>query len=86
MEISLQYIWSVHGQNKLVLGQQDEKSNEITAIPKLLEQLDIAGSVVSMDAMGCQTAIAEQHRKECRLCAEFKRESRQFTSRCEISI
>jgi len=49
-------------ENKLVLGQQkvDEKSNEITAIPKLLEQLDIAGSVVTMDAMGCQTAITEQ--------------------------
>ncbi len=47
-------------QNHLVLGQQrvDEKSNEITAIPKLLMQLDIAGAVVTIDAMGCQTKVA----------------------------
>ncbi len=49
-------------QNQLVLGQQkvDDKSNEITAIPKLLKQLDITGAVVTMDAMGCQTAVASQ--------------------------
>ena len=49
-------------QNQLVLGQQrvDNKSNEITAIPKLLMQLNIAGAVVTLDAMGCQTAIAQQ--------------------------
>jgi predicted transposase YbfD/YdcC len=49
-------------QNHLVLGQQkvDDKSNEITAIPKLLTQLDIAGAVVTIDAMGCQTKIAKQ--------------------------
>lgn len=48
-------------QNQLVLGQQkvDDKSNEITAIPKLLMQLDIAGAVITMDAMGCQTKIAD---------------------------
>ncbi len=52
--------WS--DQNPLVLGQQkvDDKSNEITAIPKLLEWLDITGAVITMDVMGCQTAIAEQ--------------------------
>jgi len=52
--------WST--KNQLVLGQQkvDEKSNEITAIPKLLLQLDIAGAVITMDAMGCQTAVATQ--------------------------
>ena len=45
--------------NQLVLGQQrvDDKSNEITAIPKLLMQLDIAGAVVTLDAMGCQTRL-----------------------------
>jgi predicted transposase YbfD/YdcC len=45
-----------------VLGQVkvDDKSNEITAIPKLLERLDIAGAVVTIDAMGCQRKIAEQ--------------------------
>jgi len=48
--------------NQLVLGQQkvDDKSNEITAIPKLLTQLDIAGAVITIDVMGCQTKIAEQ--------------------------
>jgi len=51
--------WScAHG---LVLGQQkvDEKSNEITAIPKLLELLDVKGATITMDAMGCQTKIAK---------------------------
>ena len=47
--------------NRLVLGQQkvDEKSNEITAIPELLRALDLHGCIVTIDAMGCQTAIAE---------------------------
>jgi len=49
-------------QNSLVLGQVkvDDKSNEITAIPKLLARLDIAGAVITIDAMGCQKKIAEQ--------------------------
>ena len=48
--------------NRLVLGQVkvDEKSNEITAIPHLLEALEVAGCIVTIDAMGCQTDIAEQ--------------------------
>jgi predicted transposase YbfD/YdcC len=48
--------------NHLVLGQQkvDEKSNEITAIPELLRLLDVNGCIVTIDAMGCQTDIAEQ--------------------------
>ena len=48
--------------NHIVLGQlaTDEKSNEITAIPRLLEMLDIRDSVVTIDAMGCQKAIAKQ--------------------------
>lgn len=48
--------------NGLVLGQQkvDEKSNEITAIPILLEALDLAGCIVTIDAMGCQKEIAKQ--------------------------
>jgi predicted transposase YbfD/YdcC len=48
--------------NRIVLGQHkvNEKSNEITAIPALLRVLDLAGAVVSIDAMGCQTAIAQQ--------------------------
>lgn len=48
--------------NNLVLGQRkvDEKSNEIKAIPKLLEALELAGTVVTIDAMGCQRSIAEK--------------------------
>lgn len=47
-------------QNQLVLGQLqvDGKTNEITAIPALLEMLDLKGAVVSIDAMGCQKKIA----------------------------
>jgi predicted transposase YbfD/YdcC len=46
--------------NCISLGQVvvDEKSNEITAIPKLLEILEISGCLVTIDAMGCQTEIA----------------------------
>jgi hypothetical protein len=45
----------------IVLGQfnTDAKSNEITAIPQLLKLMDLKGATVSIDAMGCQTAIAE---------------------------
>jgi predicted transposase YbfD/YdcC len=48
--------------NNLVLGQfkTDEKSNEITAIPKLLKLLDLKGNIVTIDAMGCQKKIAKQ--------------------------
>lgn len=46
---------------RLVLGQQAcaEKSNEITAIPALLQRLELSGALVTIDAMGCQTKIAE---------------------------
>jgi predicted transposase YbfD/YdcC len=49
-------------QSGLVLAQQkvDGKSNEITAVPKLLKRLDIAGCIVSMDAMHCQKQTAHQ--------------------------
>lgn len=48
--------------NQVVLGQRkvDDKSNEITAIPELLKTLHLVGAVVTIDAMGCQKAIAEQ--------------------------
>jgi len=48
-------------ENELVLGQikVDEKSNEITAIPQLLSLLDIEGSIITIDAMGTQTDIAQ---------------------------
>ncbi len=50
--------WAVEA--NLTLGQvaTDEKSNEIEAIPRLLELLDVQGALVSIDAMGCQKAIA----------------------------
>ena len=46
----------------ILLGQVKtaEKSNEITAIPELLKLLDIEGKVITIDAMGCQAAIADQ--------------------------
>jgi predicted transposase YbfD/YdcC len=49
-------------ENQLVLGQLkvDEKSNEITAIPQLLEALAVAGCIVTIDALGCQKEIAKQ--------------------------
>jgi len=48
-------------ENQLVLGQVkvDEKSNEITAIPKLLNLLELSGCLVTIDAMGCQKEIAQ---------------------------
>jgi predicted transposase YbfD/YdcC len=47
-------------ESRLVLGQVkvDDKSNEITAIPHLLDMLEITGCIVTLDAMGCQTDIA----------------------------
>ena len=49
--------WS--SSHQLVLGQKkvDKKSNEVTAIPQLIEMLEIAGSVITIDAMGCQKDI-----------------------------
>jgi len=46
---------------RLVLGQQacEEKSNEITAIPALLERLELTGALITIDAMGCQSSIAK---------------------------
>lgn len=46
----------------MVLGQikTEEKSNEITAIPELLDILDVTGCIVTIDAMGTQTDIAEK--------------------------
>ncbi len=52
--------WAI--ENRLVLAQlaTEEKSNEITAIPLLLQQLALSGCIVTIDAMGTQTKIAEQ--------------------------
>src|SRR5664279_1813439 len=49
-------------EQRMVLGQiaTDEKSNEITAVPKLLAMLSLKGTIVTMDALNCQRAIAQQ--------------------------
>ena len=58
--IHLVSAWVV--ENQVVLGQLkvDEKSNEITAVPKLIDMLNIQGSTVTTDAMGCQKELAQK--------------------------
>lgn len=58
--IHLVNAWS--NSNQMILGQvkTEEKSNEITVIPNLLDLLELEGAVVTIDAMVCQTAIAEK--------------------------
>jgi predicted transposase YbfD/YdcC len=48
--------------NSIVLGQRkvDDKSNEITAVPKLLDMLEISGCIVTADAMNCQRVVAQK--------------------------
>ncbi len=60
LPIHLVSAWAV--ENGLVLGQlaTEEHSNEITAIPALLDMLKVKGCIVTIDAEGCQTAIAEK--------------------------
>ncbi len=52
--------WSMKAGITLAQIKTDEKSNEITAIPELLDLLNIAGCVITIDAMGCQTEIAKK--------------------------
>jgi len=56
--LHLVHAWAVS--NHLLLGQVavGEKSNEITAIPRLLKMLEVSGAIVTIDAMGCQKEIA----------------------------
>jgi predicted transposase YbfD/YdcC len=57
--------WAAKARMMLAQVRTEDKSNEITAIPKLLDMLDVKGSVVTIDAMGCQTEIAKKiNRKE----------------------
>jgi len=53
-------------QQRLVLGQVkvEDHSNEITAIPALLELLDVTGAIITLDAMGTQTKIVQQIRQK----------------------
>lgn len=53
-------MWACEAGVTLGQVQVDEKSNEITAIPKLLEMIDIKGAIISIDAMGTQTAISKK--------------------------
>jgi predicted transposase YbfD/YdcC len=59
---SLHIVSAWAASNRLVFGQvkTDEKSNEITAIPTLLDKIALEGSIVSIDAMGCQYKIADK--------------------------
>jgi predicted transposase YbfD/YdcC len=52
--------WSSMCNFTLAQLKVEDKSNEITAIPKLLDMIDIKGSIVTIDAMGCQTKIVEK--------------------------
>lgn len=54
--------WAADQRLTLAQVAVDAKTNEITAIPELLKMLDLRGALVSLDAMGCQKAIAEQIR------------------------
>ena len=61
-EAAIHMVTAYAAERRLVLGQvkTEEKSNEITAIPKLLDALSIAGATVTIDAMGCQREIAQK--------------------------
>ncbi|MDR2632307.1 MAG: ISAs1 family transposase, partial [Treponema sp.] len=54
------------GAQHLVVGHEatEEKRNEITAIPELLDRLEVAGDTITIDAMGCQREIAEKIREK----------------------
>lgn len=60
-KVALHLVSAWAATNRLVLGQVavDAKSNEITALPALLQVLALEGCIVTIDAMGCQTAIAQ---------------------------
>jgi len=63
-KVALHLVSAWASEQHLVLGQVavDTKSNEITAIPKLLDLLDVSGALVSIDALGCQKEIAAKIR------------------------
>ena len=61
-QLPIHLVFAFASEAGIVLGQvkTSEKSNGITAIPELLEWLDLRGAIVTIDAMGCQKAIAEK--------------------------
>jgi predicted transposase YbfD/YdcC len=62
----LRFVSAWATENRVVLGQvkTQEKSNEITAIPELLQSLSLSGCVVTIDAMGCQKEIVQEIQKQ----------------------
>lgn len=61
--------------NRMVLGQlkTEQKSNEITAIPNLLNLLDISGCIITIDALGTQKKIAEAIKKKERIICSLSK-------------
>lgn len=61
-KVAIHMVSAFAARQRLVLGQVKvaEKSNEIVAIPKLLEMLEIEGAIITIDAMGCQRDIAQK--------------------------
>lgn len=57
--IQMVSIWASENESVLAQEKVDEGTNEITTIPRLLQLFDLEGGVVTVDAIGCQTAIAE---------------------------
>lgn len=59
---AIHMVQAIATEEGIILGQEatKEKSNEITAIPKLLEKLEVKGCVITIDAMGCQKKIVEK--------------------------
>lgn len=51
-------VWSVNHGVVMAQSQVDEKSNEITCLPEMLELLDLSGSIITTDALGCQKQVA----------------------------
>lgn len=62
--IHLVSAWAAKSRIMLAQVKTEDKSNEITAMPKLLDMLDIKGSIITIDAMGCQTEIAKKIKKK----------------------
>ena len=71
-------------EHQLVLGQLavEEKSNEITAVPQLLDMLDVAGGVVTADAMSCQKEIVKKISSE----VDWYADKAQWENFCSVGM
>lgn len=75
------YVSAYAAENELVLSQAitQEKSNEITAVPKLLDAIDCKGAIITVDALNCQTKIAEKvMEKEANYIFSLKKNQREL--------